>query len=100
MLVETFNEKPTQEFLLTETEDLVDELLLEFGEWIEKSQIGEKTHEGRQLELVKFKSQSATDKRESAVLFDGAHHSRELVTIKMTLTILLKLLHGVHHGDS
>ena len=32
-------------------------------------------------------------------MIDGAHHSRELVTIKMTFSVLLKLLHGVHHGD-
>ena len=34
------------------------------------------------------------------MLIDGAHHSRELITIKMTFSILLKLLHGVYHEDN
>lgn len=46
--------------MLSETEDLVDELILEFGDYLEKSQIGEPTHQGRYLELLQFK-QSAFD---------------------------------------
>ena len=37
--------------------------------------------------------------RNASVLIDGAHHSRELVTIKMSFAVVLKLLHGVHYGD-
>jgi len=57
------------------------------------------THEGRRIELVSFK-QRGLENRTASVLFNGAHHSRELITIKMTLSILLKLLHGVHFSDS
>ena len=52
LLVAAFEEKPEEEFLLQETEDFVDELIAEFGDYLEKSQIGEPTHEGRYLELV------------------------------------------------
>lgn len=55
LLLETFNEKASEEFLLTETEDLLDELVTEFSDWLEKTTIGEKTHEGRLIELVSFK---------------------------------------------
>ena len=99
LLIKAFREKPTEEFLLTETEDLIEELVADFGDWIEKSTIGYKTHEGRMIELVKFKELSTAPKV-SSVLFDGAHHSRELITIKMTLSILLKLLHGIHYKDT
>ena len=99
-----FSEKPEYEFLLTETEDLTDELLTEFPEWLEKHKIGEYTHKGQQLELIQFKEQLPYDpvkiSKKSSMLIDGAHHSRELITIKMTFSILLKLLHGVYYGDS
>ena len=52
LLVKAFDEKSEAEFLLSETEDLIDELVSEFPDWIEKSQIGEATHEGRYIELV------------------------------------------------
>lgn len=55
LLIQAFNEKSTDEFLLTEAEDFIDELLLEFPDWLEKSEIGEPTHEGRMIELVQFK---------------------------------------------
>ena len=102
LIIKAFDEKPTDEFLLSETEDMVDELILEFPDWLEKSSIGEPTSENRYIELVQFKNQAADgiDRRNSSVLFDGAHHARELVTIKMTLSILLKLLHGVHYNDA
>ena len=102
LIIKAFDEKPTDEFLLSETEDMVDELILEFPDWLEKSSIGEPTIENRYIELVQFKNQAADgiDRRNSSVLFDGAHHARELVTIKMTLSILLKLLHGVHYNDA
>ena len=35
-----------------------------------------------------------------SILIDGAHHSRELITIKMTFTVLLKMLYGLHIGDT
>ena len=101
LLVAVFKETPTDDFLLTETQELVSELVLEFPTWLEKSEIGEPTNEGRHIELVQFKNQAAdgVDKRNSAVLFDSAHHARELITIKQSLSILLKLLHGVHYDD-
>ena len=100
LLIDVFREMPTEEFLLTESRALVDELLLEFGDWIQKSNIGEPTLEGRYIELISFKQRPEwTQNRQSSVLFDGAHHSRELITIKMQLTILMKILHGVHHKD-
>ena len=34
-----------------------------------------------------------------AVLIDGAHHARELITIKMTLSVLIKVLYGVYIED-
>ena len=46
LLIQVFNEKVENEWLLTETEDLTDELLTEFPEWIEKHKIGEYTHKG------------------------------------------------------
>ena len=52
LIVKAFDEKSEWEFLLTETEDFVDELIQEFPDWIEKRQIGEATHEGRYIELV------------------------------------------------
>ena len=103
LLLATFQETATEEFLLTETEDLLDEFVAEFPDWLSKRHIGEETHEGRRLELVEFKPAATgfdeTSPTASAVLIDGAHHSRELITIKMTLTILLRLLHGIHYGD-
>jgi len=36
LLIMVFREKPTEEFLLTEAASLVDELILEFGDWIQK----------------------------------------------------------------
>jgi len=52
LIVKAFDEKSEAEFLVTETEDLVDELIQEFPDWIEKRKIGEPTHEGRFIELV------------------------------------------------
>ena len=80
LLIEVFHEKPTEEFLLSETESLLAELILEFGNYIEVSQIGELTYDGRFIELVSFKTAKPGA---PAVLYDGAHHSRELITIKM-----------------
>ena len=97
MLIEVFREKPTEEFLLSETESLLAEMVAEFGSLIELSQIGEPTHEGRFIELVTFKTAKPGAQ---AILYDGAHHSRELITIKMQFTIILKLLHGVHYSDA
>ena len=45
-------------------------------------------------------SESSNSKSKPSVLFTGAVHARELVTIKMTLSILLKALYGIHHNDS
>ena len=36
LIVKAFDEKSETEFLVTETEDLIDELIEEFPEWIEK----------------------------------------------------------------
>ena len=83
---------------MTQTDNLVEELLSEFPTWIERTEIGEPTLQGRSIELISFKEKEKGQKTQ-AVLFDGAHHPRELVTIKMTLSILLKLLHGVHHKN-
>ena len=44
LLIRAFREKPEEEFLLSETEDLVDELIQEFGDYLKKSSIGEATH--------------------------------------------------------
>mmetsp|Transcript_3155 Transcript_3155/g.4255 ORF Transcript_3155/g.4255 Transcript_3155/m.4255 type:complete len:218 (-) Transcript_3155:1151-1804(-) len=101
LLIKVFREKPTEEFLLTHSNALLGEMLQEFSDWIEYKFIGEPTLEGRHIEVISFKHQPEWQTvRSSAVLFDGAHHSRELITIKMTHTILLKLLHGVHHNDA
>ena len=98
LLISVFKEKPEEEFLLGETKSLITELTSEFSDWIESEQIGEPTHQGRKMDLISFKHRPEyTKERESSGLFDGAHHSRELVTIKMTFGILLKLLHGVHY---
>ena len=32
-------------------------------------------------------------------MIDGAHHARELITIKMSFSVLLKVLYGVYIGD-
>jgi len=50
--VQAFAEKPEEEFLLSETDALLRELELEFGEYFDRSEIGEPTHEGRYLELI------------------------------------------------
>ena len=34
LLIEVFSEKPSEEFLLTESQALVNQLLIEFGDWI------------------------------------------------------------------
>ena len=75
---------------------MIDELITEFPDWLETRKIGEPTHEGREIEIIQFKEKAS---HEASVLIDGAHHSRELVTIKMTFSVLLRLLHGVHWGD-
>ena len=80
LLIEVFHEKPTEEFLLNESQSLIVEMLGEFADWIEVSQIGEPTLEGRFIEVVSFKT---APPGAPAVLYDGAHHSRELITIKM-----------------
>lgn len=33
------------------------------------------------------------------MLFNGAHHPREAVSIQMTFYILFKMLHGYRHGQ-
>ena len=68
-----------------------------------KEYIGEPTHEGRFIELISVNAPNETaDYRENkpSVLYTGATHSRELVTIKMILAVMLKLLHGVHYEDT
>ena len=58
--------------------------------------------EGRPMKAVYFKGQQgdsiAQDKKPAAMI-DGAHHARELITIKMTFSVLLKVLYGVYIGD-
>ena len=55
LLIKIFREKPEEEFLLSETKDLIMELTFEFGDWIQSESFGELTHQGRQMDLISFK---------------------------------------------
>ena len=55
LLIKIFSEKPEEEFLLSETKDLLKELTSEFDDWIQSKSFGELTHQDRQMDLISFK---------------------------------------------
>jgi len=65
----------------------------EFEEIAELDSIG-KSFRGTDVPLL-----TLGEGKESAVLIDGAHHSRELVSYEMPLYIFFRIIHGYVHND-
>ena len=90
--------------LLDEVLSLMDHMVEDFGNVIQKESIG-KTYENRDMWMLKI---DATDyfkhkgvhlnPDRKAILLTGAHHSRELVSVQMPLYTVLDMLHGLVHG--
>ena len=96
VLLEVFKEENgKEEFLLTEANALMDELAIEFSDLLQVETIGY-SYEERPIRVISYKNLSEDT---PAILFDGLHHAREIVTAKMPFAILLKQLYGIHQGD-
>jgi len=75
---------------------IIEQLRNEFPNYIKISSFG-KTYEGRDIPLIRLQSGPKTIKERPAILFTGAHHAREAVSIQMPFYIIFKFLHGVLH---
>ena len=58
----------------------IDQLKKEFPDHITVSSFG-KTYEGRNIPLIKLQTGSKATKERPAILFTGAHHAREAISI-------------------
>ena len=77
---------------------LIEELATEFPEIVKVGSIG-KTYEGRDIPLVTLELGPKPHSERSSMLFTGAHHAREAVSIQMPFYIISRMLHSALHGD-
>lgn len=49
--------------------------------------------------MIKLEAGKKPTSERPAMLFTGAHHAREAVSIQMPFYIIFKFLHGVIHND-
>ena len=53
--------------MLTATEDLLDEVVTEFGDLVEVASIGEQTNDGRSIKQVRFKELLVSDEEAPSI---------------------------------
>ena len=86
-------------FLYDDLTLLLDRLEKEFPEITTVSSIG-KTYQGRDIPLITVALPGKVPVSERpALLMTGAHHSRELESMAMVISSLLRFLHGIVHKD-
>lgn len=87
--------------LWSDEQALIQDIAREFPGIVKLTSIG-KSFEGRDIDMLTLavgsKSAEETAAR-SSMLFTGAHHPREAVSVQMPFYILFKALHGLIHGD-
>lgn len=71
----------------------------EFPDLITMSSIGE-TYLKNQIPLIELNNVNATNSGKKAIMITGAHHSRELTSISMSLYLMLKLCYGYKTNDT
>ena len=87
-----------------EVNELTANMQKAYPELVRKVNIG-KTYENREMPAFIFATglpkgkveHLAAARKRTAMLIDGAHHCRELTTISMVSTIMMKFIHGYVH---
>ena len=77
---------------------LVEQLKKEFPGIVKVSSAG-KTYEGRDIPLITLEMGPKPHEERSSILYTGAHHAREALSIQMPFYIIMKMLHAALHGD-
>ena len=77
---------------------LIEELRTEFPEVVQVRSIG-KTYEGRDIPVVTLEMGPKPHAERTSMLFTGAHHPREAISIHMPFYIIFNMLHKAMNGD-